>query len=119
MSSSLKNIILILAFVILLPVSVFIALEIGSLNENEEMLEEIYLEQLDAIIFSINQYSGDLFDFYSGQLDYQWNQSGNETLIDSTFIQQNLAIAAIGIKTDSEIDCINLKSTPNVSLEID
>lgn len=118
MSSSLKNIVLVLAFVILLPVTAFIALEIGSLNENEEMLEDVYREQLDAIIFSINQYSGDLFNFYLGQLDYQWKQSGNETLVDSTFIQQNLAIAAIGIRTEGEIDCINLKASPNISLAL-
>lgn len=109
MSSSFRNIILILTFVILLPVSIFTAVEIGSLNEDEKILEEVYREQLDAIIFSINQYSSDLFNFYASQIDYQWKLSGNETLVDSTFIQQNLAIEAIAVDKE-DIRLINLKS---------
>ena len=91
---------------------------IGSLNENEEMMEDIYREQLDAIIFSINQYSGDLFDFYLGQLDYQWQQSGNQSVVDSTFIQQNLAIEAIGIQTRDQVSCISLNAAQAVELSV-
>lgn len=111
MSSSLKNIVLILSFVILLPVTLFIALEIGTLNENEQMLEEVYREQLDAVIFSVNQYSGDLFDFYINQIDFQWRQSNNSELVDSTFVQQNLAISTIAALNDrQQLNRIDLKA---------
>ncbi|MFK7954421.1 MAG: sensor histidine kinase [Ekhidna sp.] len=113
MSSSFRNIILILTFVILLPVSIFTAVEVGSLNEDEKILEEVYREQLDAIIFSINQYSSDLFNFYVGQIDYQWKLSENKSLIDSTFIQQNLAIEAIAAKDQEKIQLVNLKLLRN------
>ncbi len=103
MSSAIKNSILIIGFVILLPISIVIALEAGSLSENEKMLEEAYKEQLDAIIFSINQYSGDVFEFYLKQIDFTWRQSDNTTAIDSTFIQQNLAIGAVIIKKDEQL----------------
>lgn len=63
MSSALRNSIFILALAILLPVAIFTGVEVASLNENEKMLEQVYREQLDGIIFSINQYGADFYDF--------------------------------------------------------
>jgi len=111
MLSFLKNIIVILVLVILLPFSVFIAYEVGSLSENEEILETVYREQLDAIIFSINQYSADILDFYLKQIDYQWNQSGSTTVIDATFLQQNLAIKALIVQKGQETESFSLQDS--------
>jgi two-component system, OmpR family, phosphate regulon sensor histidine kinase PhoR len=44
---------------IVLPVILYVVYEISNLKENEKVIEQIYKEQLDAIIFSINQYSFD------------------------------------------------------------
>lgn len=72
------------------------------------MLERVYREQLDAVIFSVNQYAGDVFDFYVNQIDYQWRQSKETSLVDSTFLQQNLAIEAIAVQQGNENRLINI-----------
>ena len=51
---------------ILLPLIIYSVYEISSVKEDEEMIEKVYRDQLDAIIFSINQFSNDNI---SGLLD--------------------------------------------------
>jgi two-component system phosphate regulon sensor histidine kinase PhoR len=91
-----------------MPISVFTVMEISSLNENEELLEDIYREQLDAIIFSINQYSGDLFSVYTNQVEIEWARSGNTSLVDSVFFNQNFAVYGIAVKKKEEYLTTNL-----------
>lgn len=57
MNSTLKKIIIPLLLVVMLPVLSYTFYEITSLNETEEVIQEIYLNQLDAILNSVNQYS--------------------------------------------------------------
>ena len=108
MSSGLRNIALILTLAVLLPVAIFTVVEISSLNQNEKMLEQVYREQLDGIIFSINQYGADLFDFYIQQVDYTYTQSGIEGLQQPDAITGNLAIEYLFIQEDTKITQINL-----------
>ena len=46
--------------VVFLPALFFSVYEIGSLNRNEKIIEEIYNNQLDVIIYSVNTYSQDV-----------------------------------------------------------
>ncbi len=110
MSSALKNSILILALAILLPVSIFTVVEVASLNENEKVLEGVYREQLEGIIFSINQYGSDLFDFYVQQIDYTYQQGGIDALTKPDAITGNLAIQFIAIKETEETFLINFEN---------
>ena len=55
-----KKIGLILILIILLPIAFLLVNELGKLNENEQVLEQIYNDQLQAILFSVNQYSEDV-----------------------------------------------------------
>lgn len=57
MNSTLKKIILPLLFVVLIPAISYSVYEITSLNETEKVIEEIYKNQLDVILNSVNQYS--------------------------------------------------------------
>jgi len=54
-----KRIGLILTVIFLIPALFFSVYEISSLNKDEEMIEEIYQQQLETILFSVNQYSDD------------------------------------------------------------
>ena len=56
-----KKIGLILILIIILPIAVLLINELGKLSENEQVLEQIYNDQLQAILFSVNQYSEDIF----------------------------------------------------------
>lgn len=59
LNTTVRKIGLILLFVILLPALIFSIYQITTLNQSEKILEEIYNNQLDALLFSINQYSED------------------------------------------------------------
>lgn len=55
-----KKIGFILILIIILPIAFLLVNELGKLNENEHVLEQIYNDQLQAILFSVNQYSEDI-----------------------------------------------------------
>jgi len=65
----LNKILLILLGVFLLPICIFTVYQISTLNENERVITEIYDKQLEAILFSVNQYSQDLVDNWARELD--------------------------------------------------
>lgn len=51
--------IIITIITIVLPIIIYAIFSVSKLKENEKVIEKIYKEQLDGIIFSINQYSTD------------------------------------------------------------
>jgi len=55
-----KKIGLILLLIIVLPIAFLLINEFGKLSENEQVLAQIYNNQLQAILFSVNQYSEDV-----------------------------------------------------------
>ncbi|MEO1097791.1 MAG: hypothetical protein AAFX57_08550, partial [Bacteroidota bacterium] len=59
---SLRKIELILLLIFLLPAIFFSAYEISSLNKDEEVINQIYKDQLAAILYSANQYSDDVLN---------------------------------------------------------
>ena len=58
MKNPFKRIIAVLFLVGLLPVC-FILYEFNALTENEKIVRDSYQNQLEAILYSINQYSDD------------------------------------------------------------
>src|SRR5688572_18628739 len=67
MNRSLRKITLIFFFIALVPVS-FIIYELSSLNENEKIIRRAYENQLDAIVFSVNQYADDLTSSWANKV---------------------------------------------------
>jgi two-component system, OmpR family, phosphate regulon sensor histidine kinase PhoR len=65
----LTKISLILVLIILLPALFFSTYELSSLNENETVIQSIYTNQLDAILFSVNQYTKDILDSWAAKLN--------------------------------------------------
>jgi two-component system, OmpR family, phosphate regulon sensor histidine kinase PhoR len=59
MGSSLRKVSLLIISIIVLPVLIFSIFEIGNLRQSEKVIQDIYRNQLDAILFSINQFSDD------------------------------------------------------------
>jgi two-component system phosphate regulon sensor histidine kinase PhoR len=59
MISPLRKTGLLILGIIVLPVIVYSVFEIGSLRQKEKVIQDIYKNQLDAILYSINQYSDD------------------------------------------------------------
>ena len=60
MKKNVKNIFLGLTVLVLLPIIILINFQVTSISENEKLIQEAYYEQLDAILFSLNQYAQDV-----------------------------------------------------------
>ncbi|MGB0522185.1 MAG: sensor histidine kinase [Flammeovirgaceae bacterium] len=60
MNKTLKKLVIILCFAILLPVVMYAIYELNTLTQNEQELKEIYARQLKAVLFSVNLHSQDL-----------------------------------------------------------
>ena len=58
-NNPLRKIFLILLIIVMLPALFYSSLELFSLNEDEQMIFRIYEQQLDVVLFSINQYVWD------------------------------------------------------------
>lgn len=64
-----KKITLILILIILLPVVFLSVYELSSVNENEKVIEETFNNQLDAILFSVNQYTEDIVSGWAARIN--------------------------------------------------
>ena len=78
MPNSLKKIFAVFVIVGALPLA-YLIYEFSSLNEDEELFQQIYEGQLDAVLFSINQYSIDVAEGWvnevSNALKYKESRS--------------------------------------------
>jgi two-component system phosphate regulon sensor histidine kinase PhoR len=59
-TDTLKKLAALLILLVLLPAVFYSAYEISSLTQSETMVGQIYRQQLDAILFSVNQYAWDI-----------------------------------------------------------
>ena len=80
MKSTLFKTLTILIAVIFIPILFFTVYEISSLNSNEQVLDQIYANQLDAILFSVNQYSEDVVSSWRNKINNAVSED-NEELI--------------------------------------
>lgn len=69
-----RKIALLLTIVFLLPALFFSGYELSSLSKDGAMIQEVYNKQLEAILFSVNQYSDDAINRWMSQI-----QSGMAT----------------------------------------
>jgi len=100
----LKRILITLLVVLLLPALFFSVYEISSLSRNEKMIKSIYEKQLDAILFSANQYADDRLDGWVSQFQkgvqndsilqqlHQFNASIEYTFLADSMQQHNVAM---------------------------
>ena len=68
MRNPLKRIIAVLVLVGLLPVGL-ILYELNSLTANEKIVRESYQNQLEAILYSVNQYSDDVISSWANRFN--------------------------------------------------
>lgn len=63
-----KKITLLLTLVVLLPALFYSVYEINSLTRSEELIAEIYAQQLDAILYSLNQHTLDIVNSWASNI---------------------------------------------------
>ncbi len=104
MQQSNSKILWLLLVVFLVPLVSYTVFEISALDEDEKMIKEIYDNQLDAILFSINQSSNDIVETWTNKLvDFTKNDSLNTRTFDSVF-EGNLAINAVLLFNDFPVN---------------
>lgn len=86
-----KRIGIIIILIIILTVAFLIINEIGKLNETEKVLEEIYSNQLQAILFSVNQYSDDIVNSWANRIV----ELRAHKILLKEFVSNNLALEAV------------------------
>jgi two-component system phosphate regulon sensor histidine kinase PhoR len=58
---------------------IFSVFEIGNLRQNERVIQNIYKNQLDAILFSINQYSDDIVSNLASRIESNLNNNKSDS----------------------------------------
>jgi two-component system phosphate regulon sensor histidine kinase PhoR len=112
MSKSAKKLALILFILILLPSLVFTALEFNSLKDDEAIIENIYNNQLDAILYSVNQFSEDVASSWAGKIKNMLEKKNYAFSMDDqkNFTRENSSILYIYL---ADIDLDNFKIVSN------
>lgn len=114
MNSAVKKIVVLLGIIILLPIVFFVVNEINALNEREEVLNTIYNNQLEAILFSVNQYSEDVVSSWASQTgllieQIQSSDSGTKQKLLTRFYDEHVSLEMIFISDslgDPDFDLI-------------
>jgi signal transduction histidine kinase len=108
MKSSLFKIVSILITVILVPMLFFTVYEISSLNNSEKVLNQIYSNQLEAILFSVNQYSEDVVSSWRNKINN--SISGNNEELINGFLSIYSSVNFIFIKDSSSQGTLKIYS---------
>lgn len=69
MKTSIIRIIIILFFVVALPLTYFVVKQASNLSENEEIVQRVFDKQLETILYTVNQNSENLINWWVNQLD--------------------------------------------------
>ena len=104
MNKNVKNIFIGLAILVLLPIIILISFQVTSINENEKLIQEAYYEQLDAILFSLNQYAQDVVKDWQTNISTPMHQSNNSQSknIYNNILNKNRPIKCIFILSEDQ-----------------
>jgi two-component system phosphate regulon sensor histidine kinase PhoR len=107
MSSSLRKIGLLILVVVILPVLVFSVFEIGNLRRNEKVIQDIYRNQLDAILFSVNQYSDDIVSNLASRVENSLNNYKPDTVAELNRLINEFPAAVSLIQFDNNLEYLS------------
>ncbi len=118
MKSPLRKVGLLIVVVIILPVLVFSAFEIGSYRQNENVIQEIYRNQLDAILYSINQYSDDVMGNLASRIENTLNSGnpGSEEKVEQLLTEMQAATCMMVFDSDRSFVSVVPDTEATVSL---
>ena len=103
---------LILLLIVLLPATFFSVYEINSLSNSEEALEKIYLHQLDAILFSVNQHANDVVSSWASRVNLMLiEESWTYDEAIQRLLQENPAIQSLYLIDSLEVNQVEAFSS--------
>lgn len=86
--------VLFVLLIIVIPSFIFSIYQYSTVTNEEQVIDDVYKNQLESILFSINQYSVDIVDTWVNKLDVTYESE--ESNLDS-FLMQNNQIQQINI----------------------
>lgn len=98
MNRTTRNIFIVLFCIVLLPALFYSVYEIASLNETEEMLNDVYNRQLDAILFSVNQHILDVSSGWASQIEQDIHEQQFGRLLKSNPSIQSVVISDTSLR---------------------
>jgi two-component system, OmpR family, phosphate regulon sensor histidine kinase PhoR len=107
-----NRIAIILTVIFLIPVLFFSVYEITSLSKDEEMIQDIYSKQLEAILFSVNQYSDDALNSWISKIE----SSNENNPINSSFSPTLLGLLELNSSVHALFVVDTIKGKPRVNV---
>jgi two-component system, OmpR family, phosphate regulon sensor histidine kinase PhoR len=88
---------IIILFLILLPLVFYTVYQLSNLNNTEKMVEASYRQQLNSMLFSVNQYCWDVVSSWSARINLAYMETGVENFDNSLnqLLTENHSIQAI------------------------
>lgn len=116
--SSLKKISFTLLLVVLLPALFYSGYELSSLSTSEELFGKMYQQQLDAVLFSLNQYAWDAASAWAGGLQNILNDRSHKSRDEVIgalrgFLGQRKAIRTVFVSDSSLKTIYSVESAPS------
>lgn len=116
--SSLKKISFTLLLIVLLPALFYSGYELSSLSTSEELFGKMYQQQLDAVLFSLNQYAWDAASAWAGGLqniltDRSHNSRDEVISALRGFLRQRKAIQTVFVSDSSLTTIYSVESAPS------
>ncbi|MEE9431921.1 MAG: HAMP domain-containing sensor histidine kinase [Melioribacteraceae bacterium] len=117
MQKPIRKISLIILLIFILPIVVFFIYQFASLNETEKEINEIYTQQLEAILYSVNQYSEDVISSWVNDINTILYSTNFQKKNIKNFLRENNSIKSIFVfeNTLSNISVFNNSDTKNIS----
>jgi two-component system phosphate regulon sensor histidine kinase PhoR len=111
-----RRIVIILLAVVFLPALFFSVYEIGSLNQNEVIIDDIYNKQLEVILSSVNSHSQDWASSWAmkmnGYFAYPQTDLGASLL---QFVEDNPSVKGVFYTRDTSYQNLEIISLPEAS----
>ncbi len=101
-----------LVIIVLLPAALVALFEYSTLKKNEQVIERAYIEQLNAILFSVNQYTDDVLSSTIREINYSFREkdntvesilANNNFILDFSFLEDIPESLSPAITNSSEI----------------
>jgi two-component system phosphate regulon sensor histidine kinase PhoR len=106
MTKPAKRIGFILLWIIILPALFFAVYQVSTLSRDEAVIKDIYSRQLDAILFSVNQYSEDIISSWRNRINEVYKQQDAETELSPSLknlVKENPSVKLIFIAESDKV----------------
>lgn len=109
---------LFLLFLLVIPTGLFTVVEITSLNEQEQVIEDIYKKQLEAVLYSVNQYADDMVSNWTNNMVRQLQVTPDAASVEKNWLQQNPQVEYLKLIPWTN-DSLSMGQINNTASELD